>query len=107
MFIININDFSRTSAIFDFICCADDTTLFCALSKLVNAQNTNPNLTINIELAKINEWLEINKVLLNLKKFEVYGLPPTHSKNAKAFVPRLNNTNLDKVEQFQFIWTRI
>ncbi len=27
----------------------------------------------------------------------------TRSKNAKAFVPRMNNTNLDKVEQFQFL----
>ena len=68
LFIIYINDFSRASAIFDFICYADDTTLFCTLSKLVNAQNTNPDLTINIELAKINEWLEINKLSLNLKK---------------------------------------
>ena len=67
LFIIYINDFSRASAIFDFICYADDTTLFCTLSKLVNAQNTNPDLTINIELAKINEWLEINKLSLNFK----------------------------------------
>ena len=63
------NDFSRASIIFDFICYADDTTLFCTLSKLVNAQNANPDFTIrpNIELAKINEWLEINKLLINLK----------------------------------------
>ena len=27
----------------------------------------------------------------------------THSKNAKALVPRINNTNLEKVEQFQFL----
>ena len=36
LFIIYINDFSRASAIFDFICYADDTTLFCTLSKLVS-----------------------------------------------------------------------
>ena len=60
----------------------------------VNAQNTNPDLTINIELAKM---LEINKLSLNLKKskFMVFH---THSKNAKALVPRINNTNLEKVE---------
>ena len=27
----------------------------------------------------------------------------THSKNAKAVVPSINNTNLEKVEQFQFL----
>ncbi len=68
LFIIYINDFSRASTIFDFICYADDTTLFCTLSKLVNAQNANPDITINIELAKINEWLELNKLSINLKK---------------------------------------
>ena len=60
--IIYINDFSGANTIFDCICYADDTTLFCTLSKLVNAQNANPDIAINIELAKINEWLEINKL---------------------------------------------
>ena len=65
LFIIYVNDFSKASTIFDFICYADDTTLFCTLSKLVNAQNANPDIKINIELAKINEWLEINKLSIN------------------------------------------
>ena len=60
--IIYINDFSGANTIFDCICYADDTTLFCTLSKLVNAQNANPDIAINIEVAKINEWLEINKL---------------------------------------------
>ena len=38
LFIIYINDFSRATTIFDFICYADDTTLFCTISKLVNAR---------------------------------------------------------------------
>ena len=43
LFIIYIHDFSRASTIFDLICYADDTTLFCTLNKLVNAQNANPD----------------------------------------------------------------
>ena len=39
LFIIYINDFTRASSIFDFICYADDTTLFITLNNLVNAQN--------------------------------------------------------------------
>ena len=39
----------------------------------MHAQNANPDITINIELAKINECLEINKLSINLKKIEVYG----------------------------------
>ena len=52
LFIIYINDFTRASSIFDFICYADDTTLFSTLNNLVNAQNINPDIIINKELAK-------------------------------------------------------
>ena len=68
LFIIYINDFARASSIFDCNCYADDTTLLSTLNKLVNAQNTNPDIIINKELAKINEWLEINKLSLNVTK---------------------------------------
>ena len=47
LFIIYINDFARASSIFDFICYADDTTLFSTLNNLVNAQNINPDIIIN------------------------------------------------------------
>ena len=49
LFIIYINDFAGASDIFDFICYADDTTLFSTLNKLVNAQNTDPDIIINKE----------------------------------------------------------
>ena len=68
LFIIYINDFAGASDIFDFICYADDTTLFSTLNKLVNAQNTGPDIIINMELSKINEWLEMNKLSLNIAK---------------------------------------
>ena len=45
---------TNASSIFDFICYADDTTLFSTLNNLVNAQNINPDIIINKELAKIN-----------------------------------------------------
>ena len=62
LFLIYINDFVRASDLFYFICYADDTTLFSTLNKFVNAQNINPDTIINIELATINEWLEINPI---------------------------------------------
>ena len=69
-------------------CALLDIVPIIALSKLVNAQNTKPDLIINIELAKINEWLENNKLSLNCRKtkFMVFH---TRSKNGKAFVPRI------------------
>ena len=69
----------------------------------IDAQNANPDITINIELAKINEWLEINKLSINFFLKSKFMIFHTHSKNAKAVVPSINNTNLEKVEQFQFL----
>ena len=42
LFIIYINDFARATDIFEFICYADDTTLFSTLNKLINAQKHRP-----------------------------------------------------------------
>ena len=97
LFIIYINDFTRASSIFDFICYADDTTLFstCTLNDLVNAQNINPDIIINKELAKINEWLEINKLSLNVTKIKFMVFHTQHKHRAiKPPVPKINNTNL-------------
>ena len=104
LFIIYINDFARASAIFDFICYADDTTLFSTLNKFINAQNTNPDIIINTELAKINEWLEINKLSLNVTKSKFMLFHTQHNHRAiKPPVPKINNTNIQKVEQFKFL----
>ena len=104
LFIIYINDFARASAIFDFICYANDTTLFSTLNKSINAQNINPDIIINTELAKINEWLVINKLSLNVtkSKFMVFHTQQKH-RAIKPPVPKINNTNIDKVEQFKFL----
>ena len=104
LFIIYINDFARASSIFDFICYADDTTLFSTLNNLVNAQNINPDIIINKELAQINEWLEINKLSLNVTKTKFMVFHTQHKHRAiKPHVPKINNTNIEKVEQFKFL----
>ena len=33
----------------------------------------------NAELAKIDEWLKINKLSLNLKKVKIYGFKKNHA----------------------------
>ena len=73
-FIIYINDFSETSQVFNFISYADDPTLLSSLSNFVNAQNADSDLLIDKELFKINEWLVINKLSLNIaiSKFMVF-----------------------------------
>ena len=102
LFIIYINDFSQASQVFNFISYADYTVLFSTLSNLPNPQNTDPDFLTNAELFKINEWLEINKLSLNTAKTK-YMLFHTYQKRSKSFVPKINNTNIEKVEELKIL----
>ena len=62
---IYINDFSQASSIFKFIIYADDTTRFSNLAYFGNNIETKESL-INAELSNVIEWLNINKLSLNL-----------------------------------------
>ena len=69
LFLVYINDFPSASGYFNFIMYADDTTLYSNIDS--PNQNNMMRLTetkINAELAKIDEWLKINKLSLHLKK---------------------------------------
>ncbi len=56
LFLININDISFASNLFNFIIYADDTTLETTIEIAINkSQNTNAENKINIELDLIND----------------------------------------------------
>ena len=69
LFLIYINDFPLSSNFFKFIMYADDTTLY---SHFDNAETANNDIEfkINNELSNINDWLKINKLALNIKKYK-------------------------------------
>ena len=79
-----------TSQVFNFISYGDDTTLLSSLSNFINAQNADNDLLINKELFKINEWLVINKLSLNIakSKFMVFHM---HRKRIEAPALKINN----------------
>ena len=72
LFINFINDFSKSSNLFDFIIYADDTSL----SSSLNAFDTDTE-NINRELENINIWLDINILSLNANKskFMIFHCP--------------------------------
>ena len=70
LIIIYINDISQSSDKFDFLAYADDTTLNTTLNKFSTSDDMNISDLINLELYKINEWLEINKLSLNAKHLD-------------------------------------
>ena len=100
LFIIYVNDITASSNIFKFIMYADDTTLFTTINCFEN--NEHPNQYINNELSKINEWLIVNKLSLNVSKtkFMVFNMP-----QKKVVIPRLKlaDTEIESVDQFNFL----
>ena len=77
--LIYVNDLPKASPLLSPIMFADDTNLFYT-SKSINALYN----TVNRELYKMNEWFQVNKLSLNLKKTK-YSL--FHSSNQKRNIP--------------------
>ena len=61
-----LNDITNASKLCEYILYADDSTLSSTLDSS-NMQLANFN-NINVELQKISEWLEVNKLPLNVNK---------------------------------------
>ena len=93
LFIIYINDISGVK--FDFIAYADDTTLSTTLNKFSQCDYMNISDLINLDLYKINEWLEINKLLPNTKQsiFMIFHMP---NKHISLPTLQISNTNIVK-----------
>ena len=107
LFIIYINDISKVTNKFQFTIYADDTTLvepICTF-KTSTTQNINSiSKEINAELAKIVEWLGLNKLSLNVKKTKMM-LFHYKQRNVTAITPKLkiNGILIEKVKTFNFL----
>ena len=60
---------------------ADDTTLYCDIHGVPNIQHL-----LNAELSKINDWLAVNKLSLNVSKTKLMIF---HSDKKKVLYPKL------------------
>ena len=88
---------------FDFIIYADDTTLSSTINTFNNKLKIFDTQTlINDELSKIIEWLNINKLSLNKDKSK-YMIFHMHKKEIPSFSLKLGNTNIKKVDDFNYL----
>ena len=103
LFIIYINGFAQASKMFNFIIYADDTILSSTLDTFNdNIQNYNLESLINDELLKINEWLKINKLSLNIAKSK-YMTFQRANKNVQTLTLKIDNINIEQVKEFKFL----
>ena len=79
---------------------ADDTTLSTTLQ--FNNQSIHNSLVINNALKDFSNWLELNKLSLNVKKTKYMIF---HHQNKKFTEPNLylNNVNIEQVKTFTFL----
>ena len=112
LFIIYMNDIHIASDKFHAILYADDTNLvssLCSFNVNISTQLSSEALrllsaNINSELQLITDWLEINKLSLNIKKtkFMIFHYP---QKNISRLIPNLsiNGYPIDRVHEFNFL----
>lgn len=65
LFLIFINDIVKSTALFDFILFADDSTLS---TSYPSVNQLNITETINDELQRVSNWLKANKLCINIDK---------------------------------------
>ena len=101
LFIIYINDFAQASKMFNFLIYADDTTLSSTLNVFSdNTHDRNLESLINEELVKINYWLKINKLSLNVVKSK---LKIFQKKNIQILNLKIDNININQVKEFTLL----
>ena len=103
LFLIYINDMSKSTNMFSFINFADDTTLFANLQSFrINRTPRETAMYINNEIKLVEEWLLLNKLSLNAKKTKALFFK---SINRKVTLPKLEiaNNTIDVVNKFNFL----
>ena len=97
LFSVYINDLPLCTDMFNIIMYADDTTLFCDINSIPDAEQS-----LNAELSKITDWLAANKLFLNANKtkFMVF-----HSDKKTVRYPKLhiNAIEIERADHFNFL----
>ena len=87
LFLIYINDLPNCSEFLSFEIFADDTNLFASAKDLKLLE-----LQMNLELKKVKEWCDINKLSINLKKSNYMIVKSPRKKNTNV---NINVTHRD------------
>ena len=101
LFLLYINGIAKSSDSFDFICYADDATLSSIINNFSSTEKTIEN-SINDELAKVNDWLKINKLSLNINKtkFMIFHIYEQQITILNIFI---DNVAIESVANFNFL----
>ena len=97
-FSILINDLVNSSKMLSFLMYTDDTTLY---FNLEDFPVHNRHIEINRVLDKINTWLKVNKLSLNVKTTKCMLFHKLHQLNLIQF--SINGRDIDVVSHFNYL----
>ena len=102
LFLLYINDISKSSDVLKFFLFADDTTVYYS----ADPTDERTEEILNTELEKVSCWLSANKLSLNVKKSNFlhfhYGNSPKKTLNIK-----INNTLVEEKDSTKYLGTFI
>ena len=97
-FSILINDLVNSSRLFSFLMYADDTTIY---FNLEDFPADNREIAINKELDKVNGWLKLNKLIVNVEKTKcMFFRKKRTPENISLYI---DNKSIDTVSHFNFL----
>lgn len=99
LFIIYMNDIPVASKLFEFILYADDTSLL-STPTLIKSKNEKE---INLEVAKITDWLSENRLSLNASKTKCMTFHYPQRKNVFRPKIQMNDSEIEQVQSFKFL----
>lgn len=97
LFLLYINDITRTTDKLKFILFADDTTIFIQGQDLNYIKNT-----LNFELTKVSNWIKSNKLTLNISKTK-FMVSSSLMMETPPIDIYIDNFLLQQVETYKFL----
>ena len=110
LFLIYINDLNCVSSFFTFLFYADDTTVTSTICTFAphGIFSSDTSTLINTELDKIFQWLNSNKLSLNVSKTKYMIFhPSTKKQDLNSINLHINNTPIERIKDFNFLGTYI
>ena len=98
LFIIYMNDFSRSSDLLFSILFADDTSVF-----IEGTHFDDITQVLNLELENVNSWLKANKLTVNLKKTHYIMFHRTRIKNNTNKEICFCNEKIERLNNIKFL----
>ena len=98
LFLLYINDISKSSDILKFFLFADDTTVFYS----ADPTDKNTEAILNTELEKVSCWLAANKLSLNVKKSNFLHFHRGNSKKTPLTI-KINETAVEEKESTKYL----